>query len=241
MVQPYCNTDLSKKEQVASMFDNIANRYDFLNHLLSLNIDKYWRNRAIKILKKYPSNKILDIATGTGDLAITLLKLNPEKVTGVDISSKMLEVGKRKVAKKKLQSLIDLQLGDAENLDFSDQSFNILTSAFGVRNFENLDKGLDEMFRVLQPGGVALILEFSKPIHFPFKQFYNFYFFNVLPFIGRIFSKDNSAYTYLPESVDAFPDGKEFLKKMRQAGFDNVVQKRLTFGVASIYIGEKLN
>lgn len=239
MVTPYKNNNKTKKDQVAQMFNNIAPRYDLLNHLLSMGIDKIWRWKAISLLKGIAPKKILDIATGTGDFAIAALRLKPESIIGIDISSEMLNVGKQKINKKKLNDTIKLQLGDSEDMCFPDNSFDAITVGFGARNFENLNKGLKEMYRVVKPGGRVLILEFSKPKNFPVKQVYNFYFSNILPFWGRIISKDKAAYTYLPESVNAFPEGKHFLEIYRNCGFSNVRQVVLSFGIASIYVGEK--
>lgn len=238
VVTPY-NQSSSKKQQVAEMFDNIAPRYDFLNHFLSLGIDILWRKKAIRLLKKHRPKTILDIATGTGDFAIEALKLNPEKVTGIDISEKMLEVGIEKISKKGLSEKIHLQKADSENLPFEENSFDAITAGFGVRNFENLEKGLSEMYRVLRENGMVVILEFSQPDQFPIKQFYNFYFFKLLPAIGKIISKDSRAYTYLPESVSAFPYGNQFLNVMQKTGFHELKYYPLSFGVASIYIGRK--
>ena len=238
-VVPYKELDLSKKEQVAKMFDNISHKYDFLNHFLSVGIDIYWRRRAIKLLKASQPKLMLDIATGTGDFAIEALKLNPDKIIGVDISAGMLKYGKEKIIKLGLEHKIELMLGDSEKLQFDDNTFDAITVSFGVRNFENLEKGLTDMFRVLKPGGKAVVLEFSKPKSFPMKQLYNFYFKNILPILGKIFSKDNTAYTYLPESVNAFPDGEDFLKVFEKSGFKSTKCIPLTFGISSIYIGEK--
>ena len=239
MVNPYKELDKGKKAQVALMFNNIARKYDFLNHVLSMGIDKLWRKRAVKLLKPLQPKRILDIATGTGDFAIANLKLNPDKVVGIDISTEMLAVGKEKIAKKNLSDKIELFEGDSENIQFEDNSFDAITVAFGVRNFENLEKGLREMNRVVRPGGKVVILEFSKPKNFPIKQIYNFYFFRILPFWGKMVSKDSSAYTYLPESVDAFPDGADFLKIYNECGFNDTKQIKLSFGIASIYLGTK--
>ncbi len=238
-VLPYKDKESSKKQQVADMFDNISPRYDFLNHFLSLGIDIRWRKKAIKLLKEIQPKKILDIATGTGDFAIESLSLNPEKVIGVDISEGMLSVGREKLKKRKLDSRISLQSGDSENLPFEDNMFDAIIVAFGVRNFENLEKGLAEMYRVLRPGGKVVVLEFSKPKRFPFKQFYNFYFKNILPTIGKTISKDNSAYTYLPESVKSFPDGAVFTSILDKLGFKNTECRPLTLGISSIYTGIK--
>ncbi len=238
-VKPYRDSASGKKEQVAEMFNNIAPKYDFLNHFLSFGIDKLWRSRAIRLVKRFGPKQILDVATGTGDFAIAALKTGADRVTGIDISAEMLAVGRRKITKLGLDPKIELQLGDSEALQFGNGSFDAVTVAFGVRNFENLNKGLDEIFRVLKPGGVLCVLEFSKPKVFPVKQLYNFYSSYILPFWGRLFSKDKSAYTYLPESVEAFPDGKAFLACMEKSGFVGCFEKRQTFGIATIYMGRK--
>ena len=238
-VLPYKEKAGSKKEQVAEMFDNISHRYDFLNHFLSLGIDILWRKKAIRQLEKDQPKLILDIATGTGDFAIEALALNPDKVIGVDISAGMLEYGKKKMKKKGLEDRIELQMGDSEKLLFKDNNFDAVIVSFGVRNFENLVKGLTDMHRVLKPGGKTVIVEFSRPTIFPMKQLYSFYFKFILPVIGKLISKDQAAYTYLPESVDAFPDGQKFLDISKKVGFKNTVCKPLTFGISSIYIGQK--
>jgi demethylmenaquinone methyltransferase/2-methoxy-6-polyprenyl-1,4-benzoquinol methylase len=238
-VLPYKDKSDAKKKQVAEMFDSISGKYDFLNHFLSLGIDIRWRKKAIKMLRDLKPKQILDIATGTGDFAIESLKLNPEKVIGVDISEGMLNVGRKKMKKKGYSDIIDMQSGDSENLHFEDNTFDAVIVAFGVRNFENLEKGLSEMNRVLRPGGRAVILEFSKPTVFPFKQLYNFYFRWILPKIGKVVSKDNAAYTYLPESVNEFPFGNEFLEILGKTGYKNTKCKPLTLGISSIYMGEK--
>lgn len=239
MVNPYKDLDKGKKAQVALMFNNIARKYDFLNHFLSLGIDKLWRKKAIKLLRSHQPKRILDIATGTGDFAIAALKLNPDSVVGIDISTEMLAVGREKITKKGLDHMIQLFEGDSENIQFKNDSFDAITVAFGVRNFENLEKGISEMYRVLDKGGKLVVLEFSKPRNFPIKQIYNFYFFKILPFWGRIVSKDISAYTYLPESVENFPDGEKFLEICKTCGFESVSEQRLSFGIASIYVGTK--
>jgi len=239
VIKPYSDSAKGKKEQVAEMFDNIAPRYDFLNHFLSFGIDKVWRRRAIRLLIKHSPSDILDVATGTGDFAIESLKTGAQRITGIDISEEMLAVGKAKIEKLGLGHRIILQKGDSEKLVFLDNSFDAVTVAFGVRNFENLSKGIDELFRVLKPGGIVCVLEFSKPMHFPVKQLYSFYSFYILPGIGRLFSKDKSAYRYLPESVERFPDGEEFLKVLKKSGFNQTMQYRQTFGVATIYTGLK--
>jgi demethylmenaquinone methyltransferase/2-methoxy-6-polyprenyl-1,4-benzoquinol methylase len=238
-VAPYLDSEKNKKQQVEQMFDHIAPKYDFLNHFLSLGIDKLWRKKAVLILKPYQPKKILDVATGTGDFAIAASKLDVEEIIGFDLSEKMIRVGEEKVKRLSLGQLIHFEKGDSENMPFQDGVFDAITVAFGVRNFENMQKGLDEFLRVLKPGGVAIILEFSKPRYFPFKQLYRFYFFHILPFIGGIISKDASAYNYLPESVMAFPDGQNFLDILGATGFAKAKQKRLTMGIATIYIAQK--
>ncbi|MEM1407687.1 MAG: bifunctional demethylmenaquinone methyltransferase/2-methoxy-6-polyprenyl-1,4-benzoquinol methylase UbiE [Bacteroidota bacterium] len=238
-VLPYKEKQANKKEQVAEMFDNISKKYDFLNHFLSLGIDIRWRKKAIKLLKKDNPKHILDIATGTADFAIESLSLKPEKVTGVDISEGMLSVGREKLKKKGLDHIIQLELGDSEKLLFEDNKFDAVIVSFGVRNFAHLEKGLADMYRVLKPGGKTVIVEFSRPSKFPFKNIYNFYFKAILPKIGRLVSKDQSAYTYLPESVQVFPDGTDFLKVLERVGFKNTTCTPLTFGVSSIYVGVK--
>ena len=238
-VVPYKEEKTTKKEQVAKMFDNISHRYDFLNHFLSLGIDKGWREKAIDFLRPLNPRQILDVATGTGDFALQALALKPEKITGVDISEGMLSVGRKKIANKHLEHLVELRSGDSENLPFEEGKFDAVTVAFGVRNFENLNKGLLEIFRVLKPGGMMVVLEFSRPRKFPFKQLYRFYFRFILPKIGRIVSSDKAAYTYLPESVEVFPDGEDFIHILHQVGFKNTQCRSLTFGISSIYIGTK--
>ncbi len=240
MLTPYKNNSSGKKEQVAFMFNNIARRYDFLNHFLSLGIDKIWRRKTINTLKGISESPVLlDVASGTGDLAITALRLNPQKVIGIDISEEMLRFGKEKIKKKGLDHLIFLQKGDSENIEFQDNYFDGVSVAFGVRNFENLNKGLSEMFRVLKPNGKVAILEFSKPKSFPVKQVYYFYFNRILPLIGKIISKDQSAYTYLPESVNQFPERDEFISELESAGFKDCKFRALSFGIASIYSAVK--
>lgn len=238
-VTPYQKENSSKKEQVAEMFDNIAPKYDLLNHVLSMGIDILWRKKAIRLLKPYQPKKILDIASGTGDFAIEAVALKPEQIIGADISRDMLAIGAEKVKKKGIDHIVQFQYGDSENLDFDTNSFDAITASFGVRNFENLEKGLAEMLRVLKPGGVVTIIEFSKPERFPIKQLYNFYFKNILPLIGRMISKDSRAYTYLPESVNVFPYGQRFLDILTKTGYNKVRRVSLTFGIANIYIGEK--
>ncbi|MBX7094495.1 MAG: bifunctional demethylmenaquinone methyltransferase/2-methoxy-6-polyprenyl-1,4-benzoquinol methylase UbiE [Flavobacteriales bacterium] len=237
-VKPY-NQSQGKKEQVAQMFNNISGKYDFLNHFLSMGIDHLWRRRAIGMLRKEQPKEMLDIATGTGDFAIAALKLNPKKVTGIDISVGMLEKGREKMKKKGYDDRIEMLEGDSENLPFADASFDAITVGFGVRNFENLEKGLGEMLRVLRPGKTAIILEFSKPRRFPVKQSFNFYSRRVIPFIGRTISKDKAAYTYLPESVAAFPEGQDFLDILSKVGYTDVKSRTVSGGIATIYSGRK--
>jgi len=238
VVKPY-NSDRSKKEEVAEMFNNISGRYDFLNHFLSLGIDHLWRSRAVKELREINPKRILDIATGTGDFAIANLKLKPEEVVGIDISSGMLEVGKEKMKKKKVDHIVSMQLGDSEDLPFNDNYFDGLTVGFGVRNFENLEKGLAEMLRVIRPGGKAIILEFSKPKMFPIKQAFGFYSKYFIPFFGKRISKDEKAYAYLPESVAAFPEGKDFENVLKKLNYKNIKSIPVSGGIATIYVGTK--
>jgi demethylmenaquinone methyltransferase/2-methoxy-6-polyprenyl-1,4-benzoquinol methylase len=230
-----------KKIKVESMFDSIAWRYDFLNHFLSFGIDHLWRRRAIRIISRHCKNpEILDVATGTGDLAIAAMKINPVKITGIDISRNMLEIGNEKILKKGLSGKIVLIQGDSENMPLGDDLFDVAMVAFGVRNFSDPLKGLSEMNRVLHNGGMILVLEFSKPAGFLFRSVYDFYFRNILPFVGKLFSKDKSAYSYLPDSVYKFPDNEEFLGLLGKAGFSDARQLKLTGGVASIYTGFKI-
>ena len=239
-VTPYSDSRATKKEQVATMFNNISGTYDFLNHFMSLGIDVIWRKKAIRELLADKPQYILDVATGTGDFAFESIKiLKPAKIIGVDISNGMLDIARQKIARKNMSDIFEVRLGDSENLLFEPNTFDALTVAYGVRNFENLDKGLSDMLRVLKPGGKAVILEFSKPKVFPVKQGYNFYFKYITPAIGKLFSKDASAYSYLPESVAAFPDGNEFTARMEKAGFRNTKCRPLAFGICSIYTGLK--
>jgi|TARA_B110000977_G_C11002557_1_gene464426 demethylmenaquinone methyltransferase/2-methoxy-6-polyprenyl-1,4-benzoquinol methylase len=238
-VKPYKESSLSKKEQVATMFDNIAGNYDFLNHFLSLGIDIFWRKRLVRKLQKQKPQNILDVATGTADLAIAMMKIKPFNVVGIDISNGMLEVGRKKIKQQDLEKTIQLQQADSEDLPFEDATFDAVTVSFGARNFENLQKGLSEMARVLKPGGKIYILEFSQPTLFPFKQLYDFYFKFVLPLIGKLLSKDNAAYSYLPESVKAFPHGKELNSIIENCGYTNAKNHPLTMGIASIYTAQK--
>ena len=221
------------------MFDSISGRYDFLNHFLSLGIDILWRKKAISLLRDLQPKIILDVATGTGDFSIEALSLKPEKIIGVDISEGMLEVGRRKMRKKKIDSIIELRLGDSENLPFTDNFFDAVIVAFGVRNFEDMKGGLTEMLRVVKPGGKVIVLEFSRPSKFPMKQLYSVYFTTILPLIGRWVSRDQAAYRYLPESVQAFPDGKDFVKILSDIGYKDPQCNPLTFGISSLYWGTK--
>ncbi len=238
-VKPYDGSG-SKKDQVSKMFDGIAPYYDFLNRLLSLGIDVYWRKRAIRLLRPLAPEVILDVATGTADVALEAQRqLQPRRIVGIDIANEMLEIGRRKIAGRQLSGRIELQQGDAENLPFADNTFDAITVAFGVRNFEHLEAGLREMRRVLKPGGKLVVLEFSKPRVFPFKQLYNFYFRNILPAIGRITSKDPRAYSYLYESVQAFPDREQFTDILSKTGYKSNQCVPLTLGICAIYTGDK--
>jgi demethylmenaquinone methyltransferase/2-methoxy-6-polyprenyl-1,4-benzoquinol methylase len=238
-VVPDTGSNLSKKEQVADMFNNIAGKYDFLNHFLSMGIDKGWRRKAIAEIAKVSPKRILDVATGTGDLAIAATQLNHASITGVDIAEQMLAVGKEKIAKLNLENTISLQKGDSEALQFADNGFDAVMCAYGVRNFENLEAGLKEMCRVMRPGGKLAILEFSHPKRFPVKQGYQFYFRYILPVLGKLFSKHSKAYTYLPESVRAFPEGKVFCEMLTRCGYKDAVARPLTFGITTLYTATK--
>ena len=222
------------------MFDRIARRYDFLNHLFSFHIDKIWRCKAVNELCGLPLDHVLDVATGTADLAIAIQKqLHPAHVTGVDISEGMMTIGRQKIAKKGLKQQISLMYGDSEALHFDDHTFDAVTVAFGVRNFKCPEKGLDEMFRVLKPGGKMVVLEFSIPENRIFRSVFHFYFFRIIPFVGRLASKDAHAYAYLPDSVQSFPYGTKFKEMMESCGFSEVRVKTLSLGIASIYTGKK--
>lgn len=221
------------------MFDSISKRYDFLNHFLSMGIDRKWRKKAIAYLRDLHPVHILDVATGTGDLALEALSLQPEKITGIDLSEGMLDIGRKKIKEAGKSGVIELMKGDSENLVFGDNTFDACTVGFGVRNFENLDKGLAEIYRVLKPGAMFVVLEFSKPRVFPVRQLYHFYFNTILPFWGRYISKNQSAYTYLPESVRHFPDGRQFTAHLEKVGFRNTTMKALSLGICSIYTGVK--
>jgi demethylmenaquinone methyltransferase / 2-methoxy-6-polyprenyl-1,4-benzoquinol methylase len=241
MVKPYA-AEGSKTQQVSSMFDNIAKHYDFLNHFLSLGIDKIWRRKMIAELVEVQPKRILDVATGTADVAINTikqLKIKDLKIVGVDISNEMLNVGRKKLVTEGVNDVIELHLGDSENLPFQNNNFDAVTVAYGVRNFENLERGLAEMHRVLNTNGKIVVLEFSRPRIFPFRQLFNFYFKNILPTIGKLTSKDARAYSYLYESVQAFPDGDDFLTVLNKVGFKNTSCTTLTLGICSLYIGYK--
>ncbi|MFN4082282.1 MAG: bifunctional demethylmenaquinone methyltransferase/2-methoxy-6-polyprenyl-1,4-benzoquinol methylase UbiE [Bacteroidia bacterium] len=238
-VKPNPQSPDSKKQQVEAMFNSIADKYDFLNRFLSLGIDKGWRKKAIRYLEPMKPKHILDVATGTADLAIEASKLNPEKIIGIDIAQQMLDVGSEKIKKLGLSNIITLTKGDSENLPFNENSFDAVTVAFGVRNFENLETGLKEIYRVLKPNGRVVILEFSNPQVFPYKQLYNFYFKNILPFWGNLLSKSGNAYTYLPQSVKHFPEGKAFGEILNQCNFEKIIIKPLTFGTCTLYVANK--
>lgn len=239
-VKPY-SQEGEKKQQVAEMFNNISHSYDFLNHFFSLGIDVLWRKKAIRILKKENPKRILDVATGTGDFALEAvrMKMNDVQIVGVDISAGMIEVGRKKVAAKKLENSITFQIADSENLPFETGHFDAFTVAFGVRNFQDLRKGMSEMLRVLRTDGTGVIIEFSRPKRFPVKQLFTFYFKYIMPTIGKLVSKDARAYTYLPESVDAFPAGDDLLRIMQELGYRECRCIPLSGGIASIYIGKK--
>ena len=238
-ITPYKDSALGKKEQVAQMFDTISGNYDSLNRVISFGIDIKWRKKVLQIVSKSNPKIILDIATGTGDLAILMAQTKAEKIIGLDISAGMLKVGINKIAAKNLSSTIEMILGDSENMPFDDNFFDAITVAFGVRNFENLEKGLAEILRVLKPNGVFVILETSVPDQTPYRQGYNFYSKNILPIIGKVFSKDNVAYGYLSESAAAFPYGEALNNILRKIGFIDVVALPQTFGVATIYSASK--
>ncbi len=238
-VVPYEKLNLPKKEQVSLMFDRIAFRYDLMNRLLSFGIDTIWRKRMLKMLYKRQPKRILDVATGTADVAIQLAALKPDKITGIDISAEMLHVGQLKLKEKKLDTLISLQQADAENLPFTDNKFDAITVAFGVRNFEDLEKGLKELHRVLRKDGMLVVLEFSKPRITPFRQMFHFYFTYICPMLGEWITHDKMAYTYLHRSVAVFPDGKDFTDLLQKNGFESAQCTPLTFGISSIYTGIK--
>ena len=239
-VVPVEGSALSKKEQVADMFDNIAFRYDFLNRFLSAGIDVRWRKAALKQLKSINPKRILDVATGTADVAIMATGvLKPESIIGIDISDGMLELGRKKIEKAGLSRVIELQNGDSETINFLDNTFDAVTVAFGVRNFEHLEKGLAEILRVLKPGGKLVVLEFSKPKAPVVKQFYNAYMKVVAPMMGKLFSKNRNAYKYLDESIKKFPEGKNFTAILDKLGYRHTYYKPLSLGICSIYCGSK--
>lgn len=238
-VKPYKNSNLGKKEQVTQMFDTISKEYDGLNRVISFGTDIKWRKKVVQIITKTNPVKVLDIATGTGDLAINLVKTNASKIVGLDISEGMLNVGKEKVTKLNLNETIEMVLGDSENIPFKNNEFDAITVAFGVRNFENLEKGLSEIYRVLKPGGTFVVLETSVPSKFPFKQGYKIYTNFIMPAIGKIFSKDKVAYQYLSDSAASFPYGEAFNNILQKIGFNTIENKPQTFGVASIYVAKK--
>ena len=238
-ITPYKDSELGKKEQVAQMFDTISGNYDGLNRVISFGIDIKWRKKVLQLVSNKNPKNVLDIATGTGDLAILMSKTSADKIIGLDISAGMLEVGKNKIIAKKLSDKIDMILADSENMPFDDNTFDAITVAFGVRNFENLEKGLTEILRVLKPNGIFVILETSVPEKTPYKQGYTFYSKNILPLIGKLFSKDNSAYQYLSESASVFPYGEALNNILRKIGFIEVKSMPQTFGVATIYSASK--
>jgi len=238
-IKPYKQSSLGKKEQVAQMFDSISKNYDGLNRVISFGIDVKWRKKVVTIVGEKNPKQILDIATGTGDLAIMMAGLDPVKIIGLDISAGMLEVGKEKIAKENLSDVIEMMVGDSENMPFEENSFDAITVSFGVRNFANLNNGLQEIYRVLKPGGVLVILETSVPTKFPYKQGYQFHSKVILPLVGKLFSKDKVAYSYLSESANSFPFGMAFNNILLKNGFSTAVNKPVTFGVASIYTATK--
>jgi demethylmenaquinone methyltransferase/2-methoxy-6-polyprenyl-1,4-benzoquinol methylase len=239
IVTPYNDQQRSKKQQVEEMFDNIAHRYDFLNHLLSLGIDISWRKKAVKEIGKVNPKTILDVASGTGDFAFQALSLKPDKIIGFDLSEGMLKYGRQKAIEMKVDNVVEFVKGDSEQMPFADNTFDAMTVGFGVRNFEHLTVGLAEMHRVMRPGGRVAILEASNPPNAIIRWFYSLYFSNIVPMIGKLVSKDSRAYSYLPESVKAFPEGLEFVKILENIGFKNVKWQPLTFGACAMYLMEK--
>ena len=236
-IKPY-NSLQSKKDQVKHMFNMIASKYDVLNHTLSLGMDYVWRKKAIKKILNNPK-EILDIATGTADFAISAAKHTQANITGIDISDQMIYVGNKKIQQKKLNNRIKLSIEDSENLPYLDNSYDAITAGFGVRNFENLEKGLSEIYRVVKKNGYVVILEPSTPKAFPLKQIFSIYFQKILPFIGSLVSKDKSAYSYLPNSVKSFPEGDDFLKILNKQGFSKTNYYPLSFGIVSLYVAIK--
>ena len=239
IIKPYKDSALGKKDQVATMFNNISKNYDDLNRVISFGIDISWRKKVVQIVSKNNPQQILDIATGTGDLALMMSTLAPEKIIGLDISEGMLSVGKEKISKAQLNDKIEMVVGDSEDIPYADNTFDAITVSFGVRNFANLDKGLGEIRRVLKSGGILVILETSNPTKFPFKQGYKFYTSFILPVIGKLFSKDKIAYSYLSESANFFPFGEAFNNILKKNGFINTTYTPVTFGVAAIYSASK--
>ena len=239
VITPYKESTLTKKEQIADMFTAISADYDGLNRVISFGIDKSWRKKVLALVSKNKPKTILDIATGTGDLAILMSKLNADKIVGLDISSGMLEVGKKKIAALNLSEKIELLLADAEKIPYETDSFDAITVAFGIRNFEHLEKGLAEILRVLKPSCIFVILETSNPTKWPFKPLYFFYTKTILPQIGKLFSKDKDAYGYLSESASVFPFGEAMNNILKKTGFIDVVAMPQTFGVATIYAASK--
>lgn len=238
-IKPYGKSG-DKGKQVERMFDQIAPTYDSLNHRLSWNIDKMWRNRAIKQISKGNPNTILDVATGTGDFAINAaLKLKPQHIIGIDISEKMMEIGEQKAQKEGLNNIITFQKDDCLQLSFADDTFDAVMAAFGIRNFSNLDKGLIEMCRVLKKGGQLTVLELTSPVHFPMKQLFKIYSHTVLPLYGRLISKDATAYSYLTATIEAFPQGEQMVEILKKAGFSKASFKRFTFGICTMYVAVK--
>ena len=238
-IKPY-NKDEEKGKQVEQMFDAIAGTYDKLNHRMSFNIDKGWRHKAIKALAPFHPQKILDVATGTGDFAILEANLlQPQNIIGADISEGMMEVGRKKVATKRLDGIISFQKEDCMNLSFADNTFDAVTAAFGIRNFPDLDKGLKEMCRVLKKGGHLSIVELTTPVSFPMKQHFKIYSHTVLPVYGKLISKDTSAYSYLTATIEAFPQGEQMEKILKKAGFEKATFRRLTFGICTMYFATK--
>lgn len=238
-ITPYKSSELSKKEQVAQMFDNISKNYDGLNRVISMGTDMNWRKKVIALVAEKNPKTVLDIATGTADLALMLSDTSAERIIGLDISAGMLEVGRQKVNAQNLYQKIELILADSEAIPFEDNYFDAITVSFGIRNFENLERGLSEILRVLKPGGIFVILETSNPTKFPFKQGYQVYTRYILPVIGKMFSKDQSAYSYLSESAAAFPFGEALNNILRKIGFIEVVDRPQFFGAATIYSASK--
>lgn len=238
-ITPYNDSSRTKKEQVTEMFDTISENYDGLNRVISFGIDVKWRKKVVALVSKIKPNRILDVATGTGDLAINLTKTGASEIVGLDISAGMLAVGRHKIDDQQLQQTITMVQGDSENLPYDDQHFDAITVAFGVRNFENLEKGLSEIYRVLKSGGIFVVLETSVPTKTPYKQGYSFYCSKILPLIGKTFSKDKSAYSYLSESAASFPHGEAFNNILKKIGFIEIKDRPQTFGVATIYTATK--